>query len=243
MLSILTDIVSHTQPVDVLDMLRLTQTEDGVAIDSVAEDVSLILFAKTHEPIADFTGVFGISDIGKLSYLVKNQEYRDDAKITVKSEERNGVVVPIYAKFENKNKDFVNIYRFTNKNVLDEKLRKVEFKGAKWNIEFEPSVSAIARLKNMSGAHSGELFCQLKTKDENLIISFGDATSHAGEFVFQSNVEGNATNNFYWPVKHMLAILQLDGDKKMYITDSGAIKITVDSKLIKYDFIIPAAQK
>lgn len=243
MLSILTDIVTHAQPVGVLNILRLTHEEDGVAIDSVSDDLSLILLAKTHEPIPDFTGVFGIADLGKLSYLVKNNEYREDAKITIKSEERNGVTVPVYAKFENKNRDFINVYRFVNKNILDEKLKKVEFKGAKWDVEFVPSVASINRLKNMAGAHTSETFCQLKSKDGNLIFYFGDASSHAGEFVFEPNLTGTTNNNFYWPISHLLAILHLDGDKKMYITDSGAIKITVDSHLIKYDFIIPAAQK
>jgi hypothetical protein len=243
MLSILTDIVTHAQPVGVLNMLRLTHETDGVSIDSVSEDLSLILLAKTHETVPDFTGVFGIADLGKLAYLVKNNEYREDAKITIKSEERNGVVVPVYAKFENKAGDFTNTYRFVNKNVLDEKLKKVEFKGAKWNLEFTPSLASINRLKNMAGAHTGETFCQLKVKDGNLVFYFGDATSHAGEFVFEPNIEGTTNNNFYWPISHLLSILQLDGDKQMYITDSGAIKITVDSQLIKYDFIIPAAQK
>jgi len=35
----------------------------------------------------------------------------------------------------------------------------------------------------------------------------------------------------------------LDGDKTMSITDQGAMKISVDSGMAKYDYILPAQQK
>ena len=40
-----------------------------------------------------------------------------------------------------------------------------------------------------------------------------------------------------------LAILNLDGNKKLSITDQGAMTISVDSGMAKYDYILPAQQK
>jgi hypothetical protein len=44
-------------------------------------------------------------------------------------------------------------------------------------------------------------------------------------------------------VAQTLAILNLDGDKTMSITDQGAMKISVDSGMATYDYILPAQQK
>ena len=41
------------------------------------------------------------------------------------------------------------------------------------------------------------------------------------------------------PVAQVQAILGLDGDKTMSISDQGAMQITVDSGMVKYDYIPP----
>ena len=45
--------------------------------------------------------------------------------------------------FENEGGDFKNDYRFMNKAIIEEKLKSVKFKGASWEVEFEPSVASI----------------------------------------------------------------------------------------------------
>ncbi len=75
------------------------------------------------------------------------------------------------------------------------------------------------------------------------MLIFGDANTHGGEFVFQADVKKNISNNFYWPNNIFTAILNLDGDKKISISNEGLVKISVDSGLIKYEYLIPAQQK
>ena len=81
------------------------------------------------------------------------------------------------------------------------------------------------------------------TKDGNLVFSFGDASTHAGEFVFQHGVEGTLSHTWSWPVAQVQAILGLDGDATMSISDQGAMMISVDSGMVKYDYILPAQSK
>ena len=61
-----------------------------------------------------------------------------DAKIEVKSAERNGKTIPTHIHFENAGKDFKNDYRFMSTEIINEKLKSVKFKGTTWDIEFEP---------------------------------------------------------------------------------------------------------
>ena len=242
MKDILQDVVAHTHALGFLSLVKVTNDE-GTQIDSMAEDRSVILTAEAHNPVAEFVGTFGMPNLDKLSLHLKNPEYKDNAKIDVVQAERNGETIPTHIHFENAAGDFQNDYRFMNKAIIEEKLKTVKFKGASWQVEFTPSMASIARMKLMSAAHSEEPTFNVKTVDGNLVFSFGDASTHAGEFVFQHDVEGKLAHTWSWPVAQVQAILNLDGDATMSISDQGAMKITVDSGMVKYDYILPAQSK
>jgi hypothetical protein len=242
MKDILQDVVAHTHALGFLSLVKVTN-EAGTQIDSMAEDRSVILSAETANPVAEFVGTFGMPNLDKLSLHLKNPEYKDSAKIEVVQAERNGETIPTHIHFENAAGDFQNDYRFMNKAIIEEKLKTVKFKGASWAVEFQPSMASIARMKLMAAAHSEEPTFNVKTVDGNLVFSFGDASTHAGEFVFQHGVEGTLQHTWSWPVAQVQAILNLDGDATMSISDQGAMKISVNSGMATYDYILPAQSK
>jgi len=242
MKDILQDIVAHTHSLGFLSLVKVS-SEEGTQIDSMADDRSVILTSKTNSNVSEFVGTFGMPNLDKLALHLKNPEYQKDAKIEVVQAERNGEVVPTHIHFENATGDFENDYRFMNKAIIEEKLKTVKFKGASWNVTFSPSVAAISRMKLQSAAHAEEPTFNVTTKDNNLVFSFGDASTHAGEFVFQHDVEGALQHTWSWPVSQVQAILNLDGDLTMSISDQGAMKISVDSGMAQYDYILPAQSK
>jgi hypothetical protein len=242
MKDILQDVVAHTHALGFLSLVKVSNDE-GTQIDSMAEDRSVIMSATTANPVAEFVGTFGMPNLDKLSLHLKNPEYKDSAKIEVVQAERNGEMVPTHIHFENAAGDFQNDYRFMNKAIIEEKLKTVKFKGAAWQVEFQPSMAAIARMKLMAAAHSEEPTFNVKTQDGNLVFSFGDASTHAGEFVFEAGVEGTLAHTWSWPVAQVQAILNLDGDATMCISDQGAMKISVNSGMATYDYILPAQSK
>jgi hypothetical protein len=240
MKDILQDVVAHTHALGFLSLVKVTGGSDTV-IDSMAEDRSVILNATSQHSVAD--GTFGMPNLDKLALHLKNPEYKENAKIDVVKADRNSETIPTHIHFENAAGDFENDYRFMNKAIIEEKLKTVKFKGAAWNVEIAPTQAAIARMKLMSAAHSEEPTFNVTTKDSNLIFSFGDASTHAGEFVFQHSVEGALQHTWSWPVAQVQSILSLDGDLTMSISDQGAMKITVDSGIATYDYILPAQSK
>ena len=242
MKDILQDVVAHTHSLGFLSLVKVSN-EDGTNIDSMADDRSVILSATTATPVAEFKGTFGMPNLDKLALHLKNPEYKDNAKIEVVEAERNGETVPTHIHFENAAGDFQNDYRFMNKAIIEEKLKTVKFKGASWNVEFTPSMAAIHRMKLMAAAHSEEPTFNVKTVDGNLVFSFGDASTHAGEFDFEKGVEGTLQHTWSWPVAQVQSILNLDGDLTMSISDQGAMKISVDSGMATYDYILPAQSK
>jgi hypothetical protein len=94
-----------------------------------------------------------------------------------------------------------------------------------------------------AAAHSEENCFQVKTEKDNLVFFFGDASTHAGSFTFQSNIDGKLKQAWSWPVTQVMSILALDGNKTMRIADAGAMQITVDSGLVEYNYILPAQSK
>lgn len=246
MKDILLDIVSHTHALGFIDIIKINAEGPQTTIGSMAEDRSVVLFAETHEPVPDFKGMFGMPNLEKLTFHLKNPEYEKNSKIEVVETERNGELVPSHIHFENENGDFQNDYRFMSRQIIEEKLKNVKFKGTKWNIEFTPSENSIRRMKLMSSAHSEETIFTVKTVENagivDLVFYFGDPSTHAGNFVFQTDVTGELKASRSWPVSQVQAILRLPGDLKMSLSDQ-AMKITVDSGLAVYDFILPPQVK
>jgi hypothetical protein len=240
MKDILQDIVAHTHSLGFLSIVKVTGG-DETTIDSMADDRSVIMSATSNHSIAD--GTFGMPNLDKLALHLKNPEYQKDAKIDVVQAERNGETMPTHIHFENATGDFQNDYRFMNKAIIEEKLKTVKFKGAQWNVEITPSMAAISRMKLMSAAHSEEPTFNVTTKDSNLVFSFGDASTHAGEFDFAKGVEGTLQHTWSWPVAAVQAVLNLSGDITMSISDQGAMMITVDSGIGTYNYILPAQSK
>lgn len=242
MKDILADIVSHTNKLGLFNLVKITGTEDKTLIDTMADDRTVIMYAETSNPYPEMIGTFGMPQLEKLRYLIEGKEYQDDAKITLTTGQRNGETIPVGLHFENKDGDFKNDYRFMNQDIINEKLKTVKFKGVKWHVEVSPTLSAIQRLNFQAGANPEHNTFVAKTDGNKLVFTFGDVSSHAGEFVFATDVVGKLTKAWSWPVNPVLSILKAAdvNNTVMSFSDEGAMQITLDSGLAIYKYIVPA---
>ena len=242
MKSILQDIVAHTNKLGFLNIVKVTGTEEKTQIDSMADDRTVIMYAETATPHPDMIGTYGMPQLEKLRYLLDGKEYQDGAKIEVVTAERNGETIPVGLHFENKDGDFKNDYRFMNQDIINEKLKTVKFRGVNWNVEVEPTVSAIQRFQFQAGANTEHTSFLAKTDGDKLTFTFGDLSSHGGEFVFATGVTGKLTKAQTWPVTQVLSILKIAdaNNAKISFSDQGAMQITLDSSIATYKYIIPA---
>ena len=243
MKDILQDLVAHTHALGFIPLVKISSSYEATEVEAMAEDRSVIVNAKTKTPVSEFEGVFGMPNLNKLAIHLNCPEYKEKAKISVVKAQRNGEDIPTGLHFENEAGDFKNDYRFMNTEIINEKLKSVKFKGAKWDIEFQPSVTSIQKLKFQANANSEESVFQVRTEGDNLVFSFGDASTHAGEFTFQAGVTGKLKQTWAWPVVQVMSILNLPGDITMRIADVGAMQITVDSGVAEYHYILPAQSK
>lgn len=239
----LQDIIAHTHNLGVIDLIKVVGTPQETTVSAIAEDRTVIITGKFANPHAEFIGTFGMPNLSKLKTILSFDEYDKDATINVTRTDRDGVSVPTAIHFETKTGDFVNDYRLMSQTIVEEKVKQVKFAGATWNIEFEPKVVNIQRLKKQASANSEETTFVTKTDGTDLKIYFGDVATHSGNFVFESGVQGQLQHQWAWPVRQFLSIMDLVGDKRVYISDQGAMRITVDSGVAKYEYLLPAQQR
>ena len=128
-------------------------------------------------------------NLGKLKTILSFDDiYDSNAVVNVVRQNKDGADVPTTIHFETKDGSFVNDYRLMTKSIVEEKVKSVTFKGTTWNVEFEPTIAGIQRLKKQASANSEEEHFTMSTVNGDLKINFGDPSTHSGNFVFQPTV-------------------------------------------------------
>ena len=239
----LLDLIEYTHGLGIIDLVKINGTATLTEINAIAEDKSVVVSGVTKTPVAEFIGTFGMPNLGKLKTILSFDDYDANATISMTQKQVDGADVPQAIHFATKNNDFINDYRLMSKALIEEKVRNVTFKGAAWDVEFEPTIAGILRLKKQAQANSEELNFTTKTEGGDLKIFFGEPSTHSGNFVFQPSVTGTLSRTWQWPVKVFLSIMDLPGDKTVRISDQGAAEITVDSGYTIYQYLLPAQAK
>lgn len=238
----LNDIVGHTSQLGFIDLIKVVGTDKQTVIAALAEDRSVMVSGKIKVPMLEFVGTFGMPNLPKLKTILGFDEYDEHATLKVISDNPEYPGAPTAIHFETKTGDFVNDYRLMTQSLIEAKLPVVSFAGATWNIKFEPKIASIQRLHKQSSANNETTTFVTKIDGTDLRIYFGDISSHSANFVFESNVTGTLARSWAWPTKQFISIMQCVGDKMIYISDQGAMKITVDSGIADYEYLFPAQQ-
>jgi len=242
----LLDIVQHTHGLGVLPLIKVTGTTTATTINAFdKENRTVVLDAEFKAPIAEFVGTFGMPNLDRLNTILNIPEYAEDAQITVSTKtDANGTVIPTGIDFVNKTGDFRNNYRFMDEATVNTQSATVKLKaGVNWAVDIVPTVQSIQRLRFQSQAHSDSPSLSIKTENGNLVVNFGDASNHAGNFVFASGVKGTLTKPLNLPVSVVNSIFGLPGDKTFRLGNEGVAEITVDSGLAVYYYKLPSQQK
>lgn len=238
---VIQDIVKHTAD---FTAVKITGTETETLLDAMNSDRTVILKAKLHDAEADLQGEIGMGNLGFLAGVSRLSNYQDDdAAVEVKHRDRDGVSTPDHLVFTDAegNNDH---YRFMSKEVIDQTLQSVKFKGVNWDITFQPEKSKVKELQQVASIY-GEIAPNftVKTEDGNLIVKVGAADgSYTGKRTFATNVDGNLGQGYAWPLAQVLSILKLgmESECTMNISSVGALQISVKSGIAQYDYILPA---
>jgi hypothetical protein len=241
---IVQDIVKHTAGLGFITSVKVTGTDESTTLDAMDADRTVILQAKLHNTVEEFNGEFGLGNLGFLAGVTALGNYQtDDATVDVVARDRNGVSSPDHLMFKDVDGN-TDQYRFMSKEIIEQTLQTVKFKGVEWDVTFEPTKAKVNELQQVAGIYGGiEPNFTVKTDGSDLIVTVGAADgSFTGKRTFAQNVNGEITEGYAWPLAQVLAILKLgmSGTCVMQISKKGALMISVDSGIGKYDYILPA---
>lgn len=241
---IVQDIVKHTAGLGFITSVKVTGTDESTTLDAMDADRTVILQAKLHNTVEEFNGEFGLGNLGFLAGVTALGNYQtDDATVDVVARDRNGVSSPDHLMFRDAEGN-TDQYRFMSKEIIEQTLQTVKFKGVEWDVTLEPTKAKVNELQQVAGIYGGiEPNFTVKTEGSDLIVTVGAADgSFTGKRTFAQNVNGEITEGYAWPLAQVLAILKLgmSGTCVMQISKKGALMISVDSGIGKYDYILPA---
>jgi hypothetical protein len=239
----LLDLIQHTNALGFIDLIKVNGTDKETSINAIADDRTVIVSGKFKNVNSEFEGTFGMPNLAKLKTILGFNDYDTTATINMTRQDRDGEQVPTTIHFETADKSFVNDYRLMSKAVVEEKIKPVKFAGASWNVSFAPKVANIQRLKKQAQANNEELNFSVKQDGNNIKIHFGEPSTHSGNFIFENDVTGSLARTWSWPVKQFLALMDLPGDKMVHISDQGVLRVTVDSGIADYEYLLPAQQR
>lgn len=238
------DIVKHTAGLGFIGSVKVTGTETETMLDAMDSDRTVILQARLHNAVPEFSGEFGLGNLGFLNGVSSLPNYQtDDATVEVVSRDRNGVTAPDHLLFKDAAGN-TDQYRFMSKEIVEQTLQTVKFKGVEWDVTIEPTKQKVSELQQVAGIYGGiEPNFTVKTENGNLIVTVGASDgSFTGKRTFAQNVDGELNEGYAWPLSQVLSILKLgmSGSCVMQISKKGALMISVDSGIGKYDYILPA---
>ena len=244
MRDILLDIVKHTHSLGFIQAVKIDGNDGSETnIEAMDDDRSVVLKGKLHNAVQDFKGVIGLGKLGVLSGYLNFDGYSDaQSKIGVVKRERNGEQVAEELQFDSP-KGYSANYRFMVSQLIEEKLKTVKFKGVNWDLTIQPTQQNLKDLSYFAGVMgSVESTFVAKTDGTDLKFYIGDGSNDRVEIPFASNVSASLKKGWAWPLAQTLSILKLSNTSNASISfsEQGAMKITIDSGIGLYDYILPA---
>lgn len=238
------DILKHTHGLSFITDVKLTGDagEEATIIGAIAEDKSVVLYGALKNELEDLRGgVIGLARMSVLQgYLNFEQFKSSSANVSIVKKDRNGEKSPVEIKFDSGTGHVAN-YRFMGGEAANE-IQIPKFKSPEWDVSVTPSGDNLKDLSYFAGILGGfEPTFSAVCEDGNLefrIGSGGDRTV----VPIATDVDGELEKNHSFPLAKVLSILKLGetGECEMYISDRGALMITVDSGIGVYQYIIPA---
>lgn len=245
MRKILTDLLKHTLPLNTFEILNVKGNDECTMIESLSGDKTIIFKAYLKNNVPEFSGEFGIGNLGILKGLLNFAPFKsENSTITVKKELRNDEDVPIRIIFTDEDKRPAH-FALVSKDVLPPQPKMVDLN---WEVKIEPTTSKIKELMEMASIFSStEDFFHVKTKDNELRFYIGDEekSNHHSYVVFSKDINNGECSGLNWYISQILSILKLIDNNTLNtsisISNKGAMQISLETENAVYYYNLPAS--
>ena len=243
LLDVLKDIVKHTHSLGFIEMVKVIGSTTDLKIETKDADNTVIIYGNMYQPEPGIDSTIGLS---RLAILKGYIGMHSESNVNIVTETRNSAIIPTEILFDNKNGSLAN-YRFVSEAMINEQVKVPAFKGASWDISFTPSKASISELSENFGILGGFEKRFIVSVDAKGTVKFdiGSGPTDRVSVAFAKGVTGSLKHKWTYPLSQVLAILKLTDTAStatMNFSDSGALKIDIDSGVGKYTYILPAGK-
>lgn len=243
---IISDVIKHTTALgDIIKYIKISGNEKETLIDSMDTNQVVVINARTHAPVKDFEGEFGMGNLSFISAIIRLPNYTEEgSSATVIRSEKNGSVQPDKIVFNDDggNRDE---YRFMSKQLIDTVLQSYVLNINDWDVVFEPTKAKIMELQKFSAVYGGvEAHFTASTEDGDLVISMGDPNGTiSGRRIFAKDI-GTLEHSYAWPMAQVLSVMKLgimgSNNCVVSISSKGVFQISIESDFGTYNYMFPA---
>lgn len=239
------DVLKHTFNTGHMDMVKLSSVDGNIVVEAKVPDHSIVLTGVVPTSIDKLDGVVGLSRMQILKgFLALDCFNEDGARVTVATQMKGESSVPAELLFASKGNRVIGTYRFMSPEVAEDQIKIPPFKGAVWDVEIVPTTVGMREFTSMNNILSSyEEDFTVKTNGTALEFFVGSAASSQAKITFATGITGSLKHAWAWPLSQVMAILKLYDTSKtftMAFSSQGALKITVDSGIGIYEYILPA---
>lgn len=239
MREVLGDIIHQTS--DMFEVLKVIGSNKETKITAVDDEKVMFLDATLKEPIEEFDGEFGLTNIKLLKGLLDFPSYRtDEAKFNVKRKERNGKETVEQFEFKDANNKG-SIFRLMSSDLIPS---QAVIKNIPWDITIEPNKSKFSEFQKLANLYSKvENSFAPKTEGNDLVFIIGeeDSSTHQASMVFQSGVDGELKGDIRFGIPQFLSIMRMNSENtKLMFTSRGILCVEIETKYGFYKYFLRA---
>jgi hypothetical protein len=249
MKDVLLDLIAHVSAIgDKGPTIKVAGTKSQTEFYYNHDKKNGFVSGTVHQPIADFVGVFGITNLSLWKGALSLKAFENDTTVSVIKNNQNA---PISVKASNNSGHSTSTLRLMSKAVVQEKVKFITFNGATWHYEClaidDASVETLGEFMNAfretTKENDGRFLMGFSAENGQLIAYIGDQTTHSAEFRLFNGTGETTTKKWIYPANIIFSILKTSGTKTLRLSDQGVMEITVTSKFANYRYLTPAHTK
>lgn len=223
------------------DIVKITASPQETKFSCAQDDNTLFLKGKFHEVIPEFTGSFGLWNLGMLEKLLNHEPYLGErGGIKVKRRDFGGNEIVDEINFRDKDGEG-SCFKLMNANSIRPHL---EMRDPPWDIDIQPVKAKLDEFSKLSALFPDKKFT-IKTKSNNLVFGLGDGNSatHSASMVFSEDA-GSLVGEFTFSSSNLLAAMKVAAvnayPTRLCITSKskGVIFVSVTSPYADYQYIL-----
>jgi hypothetical protein len=244
MREVLSEMIDMLTSVAKIDAVKVIGSETQTVFRAINDSKTVIMRATMNEPLVEFEGTSGISNLKLLSGLLDFASYRaEGATFTVerRTSPMTGNEAPAILKFSGKDGAKAE-FRLMSEQTAPE---QPDIRAIPWEISFVPDpvkvkeFSALARLYHEVDAHF------TPSTDENGLhfhVGREDASTHSASMLFSPEIEGTLKGVAMFEIDAFQALTRLATGKNsvVSITSMGVIGTTITAQHGVYEYFMRA---